>query len=137
MERVVEAKYELKEVFRLIGESKYWFSAPSRSVNEVIKVYSGSGSPKSNSEAEKFITDGVLTLTDGNFYQSATQWGMVVDIYGLIYDGKPWYVKFAIADEEEGGVTEPLLQEISFHPPEKEFVTSGGIKISSGGTQCV
>ena len=55
---------------------------------------------------------------------------MVVDVYGLLFDARPWYVKFSIKDEEnENGALEKLLQEISFHPPSEGFVTSGGINI--------
>lgn len=97
-------------------------------------MYANTGNPKTDSEAERFVLDGIFTLSDQNLYQCGMQWGVVVDIYGLIYDGRPWYVKFAIADEEENNVTEPWLQEISFHPPNKEFETLGGIKIPAGAT---
>ena len=131
------AKYPLEEVFKLIRANKYWFSAPSRSVNEVVKVYATMTTPKSNVEAEKFILDGIFSLKEDNFYQRSMQWDMVTDIYGLIFDTRPWFVKFAIADEELGESTEPWLQEISFHPPDIAFVTAGGISIPSsvaGGT---
>jgi hypothetical protein len=123
------AKYPLDDIFGLIRESKYWFSAQSRSLYEVIRVYA-STNPKTLVEAEKFILEGILTLSAKNFYRRNIQWEMVVDQYGVIFDSHPWFVKLAIQNEEnEAGVSEPLLQEISFHPPEKEFTTTGGIKI--------
>ena len=102
-------------------------------INEVIRAYANSDTPKTTADAEKFIVGALLTLTEQNFYKRDIQWEVVVDIYGLIYDKRPWYVKFAVANEEENGVTEPWLQEISFHPPKEEFVTSGGITIKAEG----
>lgn len=126
----MKAKNELPHVFGLIHANKYWFSAPSRSVSKVIEVYAASGKPMTNTEAEAFIIQGVLALKEENFFQSGTQWEMVVDIYGLIHHGLPWYVKLGVQDEEtEDGTKEPWLQEISFHQPEKAFKTVGGIEI--------
>jgi hypothetical protein len=124
-------KYELADVFQLIRVSKYWFSARSRSVNEVIRVYANSGSPKTTADAEKLILNALLTLTEKNFYQRNFQWEVILDIYGLIYDNRCWYVKFAVVDEEENGMTDLWLQEISFHPPKEGSVTLGGIKIKA------
>lgn len=44
-----------------------------------------------------------------------------MDKYGLMFDGRPWFIKFAIVDGE--------LEEISFHPPEKELKTLSGLVI--------
>lgn len=130
----MKAENDLKTVFGLIHSKRYWFSAPSRSVNKVIEVYASSGKPKTAEEAREFIIQGVLTLKDENFYQRGRQWEMVTDIYGLIYDGHHWYVKLGVQDEEtaDGKTKEPWLQEISFHPPEKPFKTLGGIEIKTG-----
>jgi len=100
-------------------------SAKSRSVDAVIWAFRGSSNPKSVSEAVKFILDGIKALDDGAFVQSAVQWGdpkCIADIYGLIFEGKPWFVKFLI---DENGI----LEEISFHPPEKDLKTVSGRKI--------
>lgn len=119
------AAYSLVEVFRLIGERKVIFSAPSRSIRRVIDVYRGSDAPKTETDARDFILEGLKTLTERNFCGSQVQWGdLVVDKYGLIYDGKPWFVKFAITDGE--------LEEISFHPPEQELRTHGGLLVPKG-----
>lgn len=126
----MKAKNELPYVFGLIHANKYWFAAPSRSVNKVIEVYAASGIPMTSTEAEVFIIQGVLALKEENFFQSSMQWEMVVDIYGLIHQGLPWYVKIGVQDDEtEDGTKEPWLHEISFHPPEKPFKTVGGIEI--------
>jgi hypothetical protein len=132
MEVAVGAKHELRVVFGLIRGKKYWFSAPSRSVYEVVRVYNASGNSKTEDEAKDFILGGVLSLTDAHFYGSGTQWEMVVDIYGLIFDGHHWFVKLGVTNEEENGVIEPLLHEISFHPADKDFTTVGGFKIKAG-----
>lgn len=126
---VQQAKYSLAEVFKLIeiflkdGKETVWFSAPSKSIHAVIKLY-----PEMSEEAaQKFILEGMKQLTDKHFMGSNIQWGdpnCVADTYGLLYAGKPWFVKFLI--------TEGAMEEISFHPPEKDMKTVGGIIIRTG-----
>ena len=124
------AKYPLSEVFTLVMEGKYWFPAPSRSFLIVQGLYSETPKAKSTIEAKQFILAGILSLKPENFYKRQMQWGVIVDIYGLIFDDMPWFVKFAIAPaENDDGFEESFLQEISFHPPERSFVTRGGIKL--------
>lgn len=56
------------------------------------------------------------------------QWGdasCIADVYGLIFDGKPWFVKFRIDEDGE-------LDEISFHAPAKEIKTVAGKVIPAG-----
>jgi hypothetical protein len=48
------------------------------------------------------------------------------DEYGLVYEKRGWYAKFRI--DEDGD-----LDEISFHPPERELKTVGGLVIAAGG----
>lgn len=125
-----QAKYPLQQVFDIINSgdpSSVWFSAVSRSINPVIQVYAVTDKPKSLTEAQKFILDGIKTLTPDNFVQRTLQWNdpkCVADVYGLIYDLRPWYVKFLIEDN--------VLEEISFHPPEKEITTVSGLVIPKG-----
>ncbi len=117
-----QAVYSLADVFRLIDEGKVTFTAPSRSINQVMAVY---GSAKNEREIKAFIFEGIKQLTANNFCGSQMQWGdLVVDKYGLIFDGRPWFVKFAIVDGD--------LEEISFHPPEKELKTLSGLIIPKG-----
>jgi len=119
------AAYSLSEVFRLIDEKKVVFTAPSRSIRQVTAVYRNTASPKDEIEAREFICEGIKTLTEKHFCGSQMQWGnLVVDKYGVIFDGKPWFVKFAIVEGE--------LEEISFHPPEQELKTLGGLLIPKG-----
>jgi hypothetical protein len=125
------ARYPLQEVLRLVDEKKGWFSARPRSTLAVTKAYEGSTNPKSQDEAEAFIWQGIRSLTDAHYCESVLQWGdpkCIADVYGIIFDGRPWYVKFRINDEEG------LLEEISFHPPEKEMRTVSGMVIPKGVT---
>ena len=118
-----KAAHSLDEVKRLInaylqnGEDTVWFSAITRSVDQVTALY-----PRfSTQEAVRFILEAVLSLSEQDFCSSNLQWGstnLVADVYGLIYDDKPWFVKFLIENN--------TVEEISFHPPEKPLKTSGG-----------
>lgn len=120
-----KAAYKLEEVFGLINEGKVVFSSPSRSIRRVIAVYRDTEIPKDEGAARRFIYDGIKALTEKNFCGTHLQWDrVVVDKYGLVFDGKPWFIKFAIIEGE--------LEEISFHPPEQELKTMGGIVISTG-----
>lgn len=117
--------YSLEAVFALIdsymidgNENNVWFSAESRSIEAVIAAYRGTEKCKDRVSAIDFILMGIKQLTDQWFWASHLQWGVVVDKYGLIYDEKPWFIKFAIEDN--------LLNEISFHPTEEEVKTVGG-----------
>jgi len=115
--------HPLGEVKRLVndylqkGEDTVWFSAKSRPIDVVSELY-----PQwTVAEVIRFILEAILTLTEGDFCSSNLQWGgtnLVADVYGIVYDGKPWFVKFLI----ENG----CLEEISFHPPEKALKTIGG-----------
>lgn len=126
-----KARHDLQQVFKAIKARKVWFSAYSRSVWAVIKVYEHRGSPnkkENQAQAEDFILQGICALTEDNFVESVLQWGdskCVADVYGLIFDGLPWYIKFRI--DEEGD-----LDEISFHPPQRALKTVGGIVIPQG-----
>lgn len=46
----------------------------------------------------------------------------VADQYGILFDGRPWFVKFLIGDDG-------LLEEFSFHPPEKPLPIKSGAVI--------
>ncbi|NDC24450.1 MAG: hypothetical protein EB078_11985 [Proteobacteria bacterium] len=119
MKLVQLATYPLENVFLLVDTHKVVFTAPSRSLRQVMAVYSGT---KSEKEAREFIYEGIKCLTEKHFCGSQIQWGdLVVDKYGLMFDGRPWFIKFAIVDGE--------LEEISFHPPEKELKTLSGLVI--------
>lgn len=126
----VTAKYPLQLVFEIIDSDdseKVWFSAKSKSIDPVIEVYSKTSKPKTISEAQLFILAGLKTLTDFNFVQRTIQWNnpkCIADVYGLIYDKKPWYIKFAIEDG--------TLEQISFHPPKSELKTIRGLIIPKG-----
>jgi hypothetical protein len=117
-------KHDLNTVQALIRRGvadSIWFLAPSRSLYEVVRVYGSTDTPKSLTEAADFICAGLLELTPKHFVERVLQWEVVADVYGIIYDSRPWYVKFVL----DNGV----LEEISFHPPEKALKTVGGLQI--------
>jgi len=115
-------KYDLKQMQSLILSGKLdkiWFSAPSRSIQEVIRVFRETDHPKSNEEAIDFILKGLLRLAGEDFVKVSPQWeNEFADVYGLVFDGRPWFVKFIMSDDG--------LEEISFHPPKEEMKTVGG-----------
>ncbi len=111
-------KYSLQEIFAIIDsgdKSLIWISAPSRSVIEIVKVYQSSSQGMDAELATKFIIKGLRALTPDCFVERVLQWDAVADVYGIIFDGKPWYVKFMLEDG--------IINEISFHPPEKPLKT--------------
>lgn len=55
----LQARHSLTEVAKAIDEKRYWFSAPSRSLSEVIRIFEKLGSPKSEAEATYFILQGI------------------------------------------------------------------------------
>ena len=121
-----KAKHPLGEVKRLVnaflekGEDTVWFSATSRSIDPVVALYPHF----SAEEAIQLILNAILTLSEGDFCFSNLQWGdpnLVADVYGIIHDGKSWFVKFFVENN--------CLEEISFHPPEKSLTTISGKKI--------
>ncbi len=84
-------------------------------------------------EAEAFILKAIRSLTEVHFCESVLQWNdpkCVADVYGFNYDDRPWYVKFRINREDED---DAFLDEISFHPPEKEMKTVDGVVVPIGG----
>lgn len=126
-----KAKYALTEVAIAIKEKRYWFSAPSRSLSEVIRIFEKLGSPKNEMEATDFILQGIKSLKQTDFVQSVLQWNdpkCVADVYGTVIEGQPWFIKFRI--DEDGS-----LEEISFHPPNKSMTTVGGTVVPEGDWQ--
>lgn len=124
-----KARYSLEEVFLLIDQQKYWFSARSRSLFPVVRALEGRGRKVTLEEAGSFILRGIKKLEACNYVESILQWNdpkCIADVYGLIFEDLSWYVKFRI-DREEG-----ILEEISFHPPERDLVTVEGMKIPKG-----
>lgn len=115
-------KYDLKQMQSLVQTGdldKIWFSAPSRSVHEVIRVFKETDNPKDYEEAIDFILKGLLALTEDDFVKVSPQWDIeFADVYGLQFENLPWFVKFILKDGE--------LEEISFHPPKVEMKTVSG-----------
>lgn len=127
------ARYSLPEVFAIIDTAdldRVWFSAPPRSLKAVLMIYQSEVSgPKDPGEAKRFILQGIRILKEVNFVRTVVMWNdpsCLADEYGLIYEKRGWYAKFRI--DEDGD-----LDEISFHPPERELKTVGGLIIQAGG----
>ena len=116
-------KHDLQKVKQLVEERKVCFSSPSRSLNEVTRVYETTATPKSQEDAENFIYEGILKLGPGNFAGRVLQWEEVADVYGMIFDSRPWYVKFMVFRDEHNLDS---LEEISFHPPKAPLPTLDG-----------
>lgn len=115
-------KYDLKHMQSLVKAGdldKIWFSAPSRSVYEVIRVFKETDNPKDYEASIDFILKGLLALTEDDFVKISPQWdNEFADVYGLVFENLPWFVKFILKDEE--------LEEISFHPPKEQMKTVSG-----------
>ena len=123
-----KARYDLQQVFAIIDSGKtgcIWFPAPSRSVLAVVRVYEKTATPKDLNEAKEFILAGIRALKDGDFVDHNYQWETTHDIYGIVVDGRPWYVKFCIDGDGD-------LSQVSFHPPERELKTVDGHIIAAG-----
>lgn len=69
----------------------------------------------------------LLNLKPTHFVGRVSQWSgsVVADVYGAIFDERPWYIKFVLG--EDG-----VVEQISFHPPEHDMVTVSGLKIPKG-----
>lgn len=131
------AKYPLPEVKRYVeaalkdpkGE-KVWFSAPPKSFLAVVKAFQKRGKFITEIQAQEYIFREILALTADNFKeQRAGQWGdpaLVIDQYGIRKDGIPWLIKFFIDKDATGN----FLQEISFHPSDRDMTLENGQLIS-------
>ncbi|MBI3294133.1 MAG: hypothetical protein HYZ71_05320 [Deltaproteobacteria bacterium] len=131
---MVTARHPLQSVFAIIDTGdldRIWFSAPTRSISTVLRIYKSEASgPKDPDETKRFILQGIRTLKEINFVRTVVMWNdpsCLADEYGLIHEKRGWYAKFRV--DEDGD-----LDEISFHPPERELKTVGGLIIPAGGT---
>jgi len=122
------AKYDLQKVFPLVNNRDVEFNSPSRSIFEVIKFFDQKQKPCSNVEAMEYIFEGILSLNENCFSRRILQWDIVADEYGLQFEGENWYVKFLIDKDDDG----EFLEEISFHPLEKEMTLANGKKLKGG-----
>jgi len=117
-------KFDLDQVKQLAGEwmgGKHcgWFSATSCSVDYVIHVFECT-----QTEAEVIILDGILKLENADFSRRVSMWDSVADEYAIeSYLGYNWYVKFMVEDGD--------LEQISFHPCEKDMTLANGRTITA------
>ena len=123
-------KHSLNKVFEIIKNGdldNVVFSVPEKSTFSVISVFSDT-KPKSYSQAVEFILNGMLSLREEDFVHRQCLFddlSCIADVYGVNYESRPWYVKFYIEDGK-------FLEQVSFHPPEREMITITGIKIPKG-----
>jgi len=126
----MKSKFELSDVFKIIDskdETKIYFSAFSRSVMPVMEVFQIENKAITQEQAKEYILEGIRTLTPEHFVRTVILFNdstYLADEYGCYFDNKPWYIKFRI--DEEGN-----LEEVSFHPPLRDIVTSAGIVIEA------
>jgi hypothetical protein len=130
---MLKARYPLQDVFSILdagGPDRVWFSAPPRSISAVLKVFqTESSGPSDPEDAKGFILQGIRSLREENFVRTVVMWNdasCLGDEYGVIYKNLGWYVKFRI--DEDGD-----LDEISFHVPERQLKTVGGLIVPTGG----
>ena len=77
-------------------------------------------------EAQLIVLTGVLNLSEKDFAERVSQWGEVYDVYGIEkFKGHNWYVKFCLYVED----TMERIEEVSFHPVERELVLADGRKL--------
>ena len=126
------AKYDLREVFELIDADEVE-SSVSTAVSRVMEVYSGSHPSMEAAEAENFIIDGLKSLTEDDFVRTVLMkiTRTPADEYGLVYDNRDWYVKLSI--ETYLGTDERYVDNVSFHPPEKDLTTVNGLILKGQG----
>jgi hypothetical protein len=103
-------------------EDLVFFSNLDKSVHEVVRTLKKKNKMLTNSEAGDYIKKRIvedLSVTD--FYLSRAGHmndpKYIVDEYGLKYDGVPWFIKFALNNDQE----ELRLDEISFHPLKEDM----------------
>ena len=121
---LVEVKKFTKMALDNPESEKVWFSAPSRSTNEVVKTLGSIGMKVTNEKANEYILNSIMQLTDADFYKrEAGQWGvaeLVTDQYGIRRDGIAWFVKFIIENGND------YLDEISFHETNSDMRLENG-----------
>ncbi len=116
--------FNLDEVKLLVdewrkGKPRGWFSAISCSIDYVIYIFECT-----HAAAQSIIFDGILKLETENFSRRVLVWDSVTDEYGLeSYLGFNWYIKFLVDDG--------VLEQISFHPCEKDMTLANGRTIKA------
>lgn len=109
---------------------KVYFTATSKSTESVIEVFRRKGNFMSPPDAQKYILNGILELSDKDFFKREVgQWDarLVTDQYGIKKDGIPWFIKFLIGKDE---LENECLEQISFHPTTVDMLLESGITIS-------
>ncbi|PIP93473.1 MAG: hypothetical protein COV37_16475 [Bdellovibrio sp. CG11_big_fil_rev_8_21_14_0_20_39_38] len=121
----VKPHYELETVKANVESCA--FSARNKTLGAVIAVFRICFQKEiTNSEAAKYIRDGVKSLVIDDFARhSEVHGGTIADVYGKVINDESWYIKFYYSDED--GVCQ-----YAFHPPARELLLKDGRKISQG-----
>lgn len=117
--------YDLDVVKRLASEKgiDHWFPARNSSLSVVDHMNINHGLRMSVEDAENFILHELCKLNEKNYSDRTVIHGVVCDIYGKKIKNIPWYIKIAIADDEQGN----YLEVRSFHPPKEDLLTNSGL----------
>lgn len=120
-------KFDLQKVKKIAQEflngrkDTVSFTAPSRSTQVVMDIILCD-----ETDAQMIILNGVLNLREKDFAERVFQWDQVYDVYGIEkFEGHNWYVKFCLYLED----TRERIEEVSFHPVERELVLADGRKL--------
>lgn len=108
------------------------FIHPPKSFLSVIEEFQTRGEYLDFLKAQIYIFDALMELSEADYSASHVQWEAVVDVYGVVRDRIPWYVKFCIYSDEITG--ERKLEEISFHRIEKDLRLANRRTIKMDGT---
>jgi hypothetical protein len=77
------------------------------------------------SEAVLAVSEVIGALSGSNFAHNAVLANHVADVYGVVLDGRGWYLKLSVTEDVDGRV----VVVISFHPLERALRTRGGLVI--------
>lgn len=136
-------KYKLSDVFAIIDKhdgSLIWFPVEDKSVKAVVAYFLLiCGTRVNPKQAQKFLLQGIKRLTEEDFVCRRMLYGdpsCIADVYGIILEDAPWYVKFRLAEKCEYEDTEErslsYLEEVSFPPPSSPLRTVSGKEIPRG-----
>lgn len=112
-------------------EEVVYFSAQRRSINCVIEEFQLKGRPMGFLEAKVYILEAMQELVAGDFSHSHSQWDGFADVYGVVRDEIPWFIKFMLGVDLEK--KQEYLEQISFHRPEKDLKLANGKIIKTDG----
>lgn len=118
------------------GSTQVAFSLPHNSLDEVVKAFKKKGKPVTQTQARDYVFTSILQLTPKDFFRTlgyrfgALNQFIVVDEYGMRKDGIPWYIKYKIDPEDKALNLQACLDQISFHPLDKDMKLASNVTLS-------